>query len=92
MSPTALCPRFELSPTDLPNRRQAHSCVESLGVALGEGLSIFSSLVENNLPPLERDPSEQGVAIRSGRGYIKDALASLRGSGLNGNWFLDVIN
>lgn len=56
------------------------SCVGSLGVPLEAGLSIFGHLVENNSTPLARDPSEQGVAICSGRGYSKDALASLRGS------------
>ncbi|QEQ01805.1 hypothetical protein FFX45_10720 [Thermosynechococcus sp. CL-1] len=85
MSPTALCTGFEPRPTDSANCRQAHSLVESTGVSLGEDLSIFSGLVENNFTPLARDPSEQGVAIRSGRGYVEGALASLRGSGLNEN-------
>ncbi len=45
-----------------------HSGVGSLGVAQGEALKIFCRAVEKDLHPLERDPSEQGVASRSGSG------------------------
>ncbi len=49
-------------------------CVGSAGVPLGAGLSIFSYLVENNLPPLQGIPRNRGLQSAQGEATLKMLL------------------